>query len=155
LPLPTPRRRSAARVYAGRAPVADLTDVNDELMFATGYRFARGVDDLIREGCDAVLVSYGDALQTCLDLVEQMLGEGISVGLVGKATLDQPDPAMLARLAQSPALLLVDCLPAPLGLAEPMPGWLEEHGFSGRYAASVRRICRRGGCRTRRGYGLS
>jgi hypothetical protein len=128
-------RDGGALIYAGSTPVPDLTDVNDELLFATGYRFEPGVDDLIREGCDALLISYGDGLHPCLDLVERMLGDGVSLGLVGKPTLDRPDPAMLARLARAPALLLVDALPAAHGLDRRLRDWLDAQGFSGRYAA--------------------
>lgn len=118
-------------VYHCRAPVPDLTDVNDELMFATDYRFQVGVDDLIREGCDGWLVSYGDALHVCLDVVDQLLAEGISIGLIGKATLDVPDEATLARLVRAPRVLLVETLADPFGIGERLVAWLGARGFDG------------------------
>lgn len=124
----------AALIYTSRAPVPDLTDVNDELMFATGYRFRAGADDLIREGADGYLVSYGDSLHLCLDVIERLLADGISIGLVGKATLDQPDAAMLARLARAPAVLLIETLAEPLGIGPRLQDWLADHGFAGAYA---------------------
>lgn len=118
-------------VYSCRAPVPDLTDVNDELMFATDYRFRVGVDDLIREGCDGWLVSYGDALPACLDAVDRLLAEGVSIGLIGKATLDVPDEATLDRLVRAPRVLLVETLADPFGIGERLAAWLDARGFVG------------------------
>jgi hypothetical protein len=127
-------RDEAAVVYTSRAPVPDLTDVNDELMFATGYAFSAGTDDLIREGSDGYLVGYGDTLHLCLDVIERLLADGISIGLVGKPTLDAPDQAMLARLARAPAVLLIETLADPLGIGPRLEAWLDELGFGGAYA---------------------
>ena len=120
-------------VYGCRAPVPDLTDVNDELMFATGYRFRIGVDDLVREGCDGYLISYGDAVHACLDVVDALLAAGTSIGLIAKPTLDVPDEDTLKRLGSAPVVLLVEALEGQLGLDDRLRAWLDEHGFRGSY----------------------
>lgn len=120
-----------AVVYGSRAPVPDLTDVNDELMFATDYQFRVGVDDRVREGCDGMLVTYGDAVHACLDVVDQLLADGNSIGLIAKPTLDLPDEDSLERLSRVPVVLLVDTLAAPFGLGEQLRAWLDARGFRG------------------------
>jgi transketolase C-terminal domain/subunit len=121
-------------VFSSRAAVPDLLDENGELRFAGGYRFEIGQDDLLREGRDGYILSYGDSLYRCLNAIQQLRAEHVSVGLINKSTLNVPDEASLARLGRAPFVLVVESQIHRTGLGIRVGTWLLERGFCPRYA---------------------
>lgn len=130
-------------VFSSRSAVPDLQDVNEELMFGEGYRFEIGQDDVIRKGCDGYILSFGECLYRCLNVVELLREEGISVGLINKPTLNVPDDDSLARMGRSPFVLVVESLNRRISLGALVGTWLLERGYSPRYAylGTVRAGC--------------
>lgn len=120
--------------FSSRSAVPDLVDVNEELMFGAGYRFEIGKDDLLREGCDGYIVSFGESLYRCLNVVEQLRNQGISIGLVNKSTLNVPDEDTLARIGRAPFVLVVEALNRRTGLGARFGTWLLERGYHPAYA---------------------
>ena len=112
----------------------DLLGENDELRFGEGYRFEIGRDDLLHEGSDGYILSYGESLYRCLNVVDQLRAEGVSVGLVNKSTLNVPDEASLARLGRAPFVLVVETQNQRTGLGIRVGTWLLDRGYSPRYA---------------------
>lgn len=121
-------------IFSSRAAVPDLLGENDELRFGEGYRFEIGQDDLLREGSDGYILSYGESLYRCLNVVYQLRAEGVSVGLVNKSTLNVPDEASLARLGRAPFVLVVETQNQRTGLGIRVGTWLLDRGYSPRYA---------------------
>ncbi len=120
-------------VYSTRSPVPDVLDAAGKPMFAGGYRFEPGKDELIREGTAGYLVSYGEMLFRALDAVEQLREQGLDVGLVHKPTLNVIDEAMLARVGKSPFVLLVESQNRNTGLGVRYGTWLLARGHAPRY----------------------
>lgn len=121
-------------VFSSRAAVPDLLDINDEVMFGAGYRFEIGKDDIIREGCDGYILSFGECLYRCLTVIDRIRDEGISVGLINKSTLNVPDEESLARMGRAPFVLVVEALNRRTGLGMRVGTWLLERGYGPRYA---------------------
>lgn len=121
-------------VFSSRAPVPQLRSDAGAPLFGPDYRFEPGRDDLIRDGAAGVILSFGEMLYRCMHVVDKLRAEGIAVGLVNKATLNQPDDAMLARLGAAPWVLVVEALNRKTGLGARLGTWLLERGHRPAYA---------------------
>lgn len=121
-------------VFSNRAAVPDIL-AEDGKRFYEGRAFAPGVDDLVREAKNGggYVVSFGETLYRALDAVTGLREDGIDVGLVNKATLNVVDPAMMARLAKAPWILVAEGWNVKTGLGSRFGSHLLQAGFRGRY----------------------
>jgi transketolase C-terminal domain/subunit len=79
-------------VFSTRAKVPYILKPNsDEKLFGEGYEFVPGKDEIILEGKNGYVVSYGDMLYRSYDAVLRVRQEGLDVGLVNKPTLNLVD----------------------------------------------------------------
>ncbi|MFA7693655.1 MAG: transketolase C-terminal domain-containing protein [Candidatus Hydrogenedentales bacterium] len=104
-------------------------------LYDENYRFVPGKDELIREGTQGYVVSYGDMLCRSLDAVERARAAGLDVGLINKPTLNKVDEAMMTRLGAAPFVLVVESQNVRTGLGSRFGTWLLERGFAPKYAA--------------------
>jgi len=122
-------------VFSTRSAVPILLNESGNPYFGPDYRFTSGRDDVIRDGEDAFIVSYGEMLYRCLDAVERLKEEGHRVGLINKATLNVADEPMLERIGRARAVLVVESQNIKTGLGSKMGTWLLERGLSPKYRA--------------------
>lgn len=120
-------------IYSTRAATPCILDGQGRRFFGEAYRFQPDRDELIREGRDAYIVAYGEMLCRALHTVEEMKGEGLSVGLINKPVLNVVDEEMLARLGKSPAVLVVESQNVKTGLGVRFGSWLLERGLTPKY----------------------
>jgi len=112
-------------------------------IYGEGYEFVPGKDEVIRPGSAGYVVSFGDALYRALDAVETLRAqEGIDIGLINKPTLNVMDETMMETLAQSPLVLVSECLGHKTGLGSKFGSWLMEtkHAQSGGLLCKFGRI---------------
>ena len=98
-----------------------------------GYQFT-GKDEIIREGTDGHIVSYGEMLYRCLDAVEQLREYGVNLGLINKPTLNVVDEESMAKLGKSDFVLVVESQNYNTGLGSRFGTWLLERGHAPTYA---------------------
>ena len=122
-------------VFSTRSAVPILLNESGNPFFGPDYRFVSGRDDVIRDGEDAFVVSYGEMLYRCLDAVERLREEGYRVGLINKATLNVADESMLERIGVARAVLVVESQNIKTGLGSKMGSWLLERRLSPKYRA--------------------
>lgn len=130
-------------IFSTRSEVPFIEKADGSRFFdpAGGYRFEPGRDEVIRDGTDGWVVSFGDMLFRSLDAVERLRAEGINVGLINKPLINAPDEDMLARIGGAPFVLVTESLNASTGLGSRFGTWLLERGHSPRYAhMGVRRV---------------
>ena len=120
-------------VYSTRSATPFILNEEGKRFFDEGYRFKPDQDELIREGKDGYIVSYGEMLYRALHAVEELKAAGISLGLVNKPVLNVVDENMLARLGAGPAVLVVESQNAKTGLGSRLGTWLLERGYSPKY----------------------
>lgn len=120
-------------VFSSRSPVPQVRDAAGVPLFEDGYRFVPGRDDVIRSGSAGYLVSFGEMLYRCLNVVERLRAAGIDLGLVNKSTLNCPDEAMLERIGRAPFVLVVEALNRKTGLGIRLGTWLIERGLTPAY----------------------
>ncbi|MBI3032788.1 transketolase [Candidatus Woesearchaeota archaeon] len=123
-------------IFSTRSSVPFILDEKGNQLFKN-YIFT-GKDDLIREGKQGYIkqgyiVSYGDMLYRCLDAVEQLKQQGISMGLINKNTLNVIDEAMMKKLSNASFILVVESQNIKTGLGIRFGTWLLQQGFKGNY----------------------
>ncbi|MEY3172727.1 MAG: Transketolase [Planctomycetota bacterium] len=120
-------------LFSTRSGVPDLLTETGERFYGPDYRFIPGQDDLIREGRDGYIVTFGETVYRALDAVIRLRAAGLQIGLVCKATLNVYDEPMMARLAASPAVLVAESFNVNTGLGSRFGTELLKRGFRGRY----------------------
>jgi transketolase len=120
-------------VFSTRSKLPTILDSKGADFFGEGYTFVPGKDDVVREGQDGWIVSFGDALYRSLDAVERLREQGLSVGLINKATLNVIDKATLDRVGRSSFVLVVEPLNTKTGLGIRFGTWLLTNGYSPRF----------------------
>jgi len=123
-------------IFSPRASLPHILDDEGKEMFSqeNGYAFTPEKDEVIRQGRDGYVVSYGDMLHRSLHAALKLVPEGMDVGLINKPTLNICDEEMMARLKDAPFVLVVESQNQQLGLGMRYGTWLLERGFQGRYA---------------------
>jgi transketolase C-terminal domain/subunit/transketolase N-terminal domain/subunit len=132
-------------IFSTRSGTPFILSLDGKRFFEEGYTFIPGKDDLIREGSDGYIVTYGEMLYRCLDIVEDLKTEGMSIGLINKTTLNVIDEDMLKRIGPSKAILVVETQNVKTGLGARMGTWLLERGHHPRFACMGTRKEGRGG----------
>ena len=68
-------------VFSTRSATPFIQKTDGSKFYGEDYTFTSGKDEIIREGDAGYIVSYGEMLYRCLDVVERMREEGINIGL--------------------------------------------------------------------------
>ncbi len=105
----------------------------DGSRFYDDATFTPGKDDIIREGKDGTIVSFGSTLHRALAAVEELKKSGKHVGLIAKATLNVYDEAVMKTLAKAPFVLVAEELNVRTGLGSRFGSELLKRGFAGKY----------------------
>ncbi len=121
-------------IFSTRSKVPSILNDKGEVMFGGNYKFVSGKDEVIREGSQGYIVSFGESLYRALDAVERLKAEGIDVGLINKPTLNVIDEDMLAKAGKSPMVLVVESFNRKTGLGSRYGSWLLERGFAPKFA---------------------
>jgi transketolase len=120
-------------VFSTRSGTPFILKENGEKFFGDGYTFSPDNDEVIREGRDGYIVSYGEMLYRCLHVVELLKEEGIDLGLINKPVLNVIDEATLAKVGASPLALVIETQNSKTGLGIRYGSWLLERGFTPKY----------------------
>lgn len=121
-------------IFSTRSKVPMILDGNGNEFFGGDYKFVSGKDEVIREGTQGYIVSFGEALYRSLDAVERLKAEGIDVGLINKPTLNAIDEDIMAKIGKSPMVLVVESFNRKTGLGSRFGSWLLERGHAPKYA---------------------
>ncbi|KJR97252.1 MAG: transketolase [Desulfobulbaceae bacterium BRH_c16a] len=121
-------------LFSTRSATPFILNEQGAKYYDAGYSFEPGKDEIIREGSDGYIVTYGEMVYRCLDAVEQLRAQGMNVGLINKPTLNVIDEEMLAKVGKSPFVLVVESQNTKTGLGMRFGTWLLERGLTPRYA---------------------
>jgi len=121
-------------IFSTRSATPFILDENGDNFYGEDYRFTAGRDEIVREGKDGYIVSYGEMLYRCLDAVERLRKDGIDVGLINKPTLNIIDEKILEKLGKSRFVLVVETQNVKSGLGVRFGTWLLERGYRTKYA---------------------
>lgn len=120
-------------IFSTRSGVPDLLNEDGGRIYGEDYKFVAGRDDVIREGKDGYIVSFGETVYRALDAAIKLKAQGIHVGVICKATLNVYDEDMMAKLANSGLVLVAESFNVSTGLGSRFGTELLKRGFQGRY----------------------
>jgi transketolase C-terminal domain/subunit/transketolase N-terminal domain/subunit len=121
-------------VFSTRSATPCLLDDQGEKIFGDSYEFVPGKDEVIREGKDGYIVSYGEMTYRCLDAVLQLKAQGLDIGLINKPTLNMIDEEVISSVGKSPFVLVVESQNTKTGLGIRYGTWLLERGLAPKYS---------------------
>ncbi|MGL5872930.1 MAG: transketolase C-terminal domain-containing protein, partial [Xenococcaceae cyanobacterium] len=121
-------------IFSTRSKVPFILDSKGNEMFGGNYKFVPGKDEVIREGTQGYIVSFGEALYRSLDAVERLKQEGLDIGLINKSTLNVVDEETMAKIGKAPFVMVVESFNRKTGLGSRFGSWLLERGFAPKYA---------------------
>jgi transketolase C-terminal domain/subunit len=121
-------------VFSTRSKVPTILNSDGQDYFGGNYKFVSGKDEIIREGTQGYIVSFGETLYRALDAVERLEQEGIDVGLINKPTLNVIDEEMMVKIGNSPMVLIVESYNRKTGLGSRFGSWLLDRGLTPKYA---------------------
>ena len=121
-------------VFSTRSATPFILDEKNQPFYGDGYTFVPGKDEVIREGKQGYIVSYGEMLYRCLDVAERLKSEGLDIGLINKPTLNMVDEEMMPKIGAGKFVLVVETQNIKTGLGARFGTWLLERGFSPKYA---------------------
>ncbi len=121
-------------IFSTRSATPFILSASAERVYGEGYEFVAGKDEIIREGSDGIVITYGEMVYRCLAAVEELKSEGIEVALVNKPTLNVIDEEMMTRVGRSPFALVVESQNSKTGLGSRFGTWLLERGYAPRYS---------------------
>lgn len=120
-------------VFSTRSAVPTLLTADGKPIYGDDYTFTPGEDEVIRQGDAGWIVTYGEMVYRCLDVVETLRERGINVGLINKATLNVVDDESISRVGKSPFVLVVETQNVTTGLGARFGSWLLERGFAPKF----------------------
>ncbi len=121
-------------IFSTRSATPFILDEKGAPLHGDDYTFTPGKDEIVRSGKAGYIVSYGEMLYRCLDVVEKLKGDGIDIGLINKPTLNILDTDMLQTVGESPFALVVETQNSKTGLGARYGTWLLENGYTCKYA---------------------
>ena len=121
-------------IFSTRSATPYILDEKSSLIYGNGYRFIPGKDEVIRDGDLGYIISYGEMVYRCLDVVERLRSQGIRVGLINKPTLNVVDEDMMKKLDGAGFILVVETQNTKSGLGSIFGTWLLERGYQAVYS---------------------
>lgn len=121
-------------IYSTRSATPFILKENGEKFYGDDYTFIPGKDEIVREGTDGYIISYGEMLYRSLDAVERLKAEGINVGLINKPTLNVWDEETLKTLADAPLVMVVESQSTKTGLGPKFGNWLLQNNLTPKFA---------------------
>lgn len=121
-------------VFSTRSATPFIFDNEGRPFYENNYEFIPDKDEVIREGQQGYVISYGEMLYRCLDTVDRLRSEGLDIGLINKPTLNIADEDMLAKVGRSGFTLLVETQNIKSGLGVRFGTWLLSRGYTSKYA---------------------
>lgn len=120
-------------VFSTRSSVPTILAPDGSERFGGSYRFEPGKDEIVRDGKDGFVVTFGETLYRALDAVERLREKGLDVGLVNKPTLNVVDEETIRRVGKTRFVLVAEGLNRATGLGVRYGTWLLERGLTPRY----------------------
>ncbi|ANQ52973.1 transketolase [Thermosipho sp. 1070] len=95
-------------VAMGRSKIEPITKSDGSIFYDENYEFEYGKIDVIRDGEEIVVITYGSVLPHALKAVDELEKEGIKVGLLNVSCPYDLDEEILSRYARKKVVVFED-----------------------------------------------
>lgn len=102
-----------------------------EPFFGGDYAFEYGKMDLLADGADGAIITYGGLVSKALAVREKLAGKGKAFAVVNMPCVDEADEAMMAKLAALPSVVTYEDHNVKTGIAPVITASLLKLGFKG------------------------
>ena len=99
--------------------------------FAGDYLFEYGKMDVIAEGTDGAIITYGGLVSKALAVREKLAGKGKKFAVINMPCVDEADEEAIARLAALPLIVTYEDHNVRTGIAPVIAAGLLKAGFKG------------------------
>lgn len=106
-------------VFSTRSKVPWLLKEDGSRFYDDNYEFVPGKDEIIAEGTEGYIVTFGDSVYRSWDAVLRLRKEGLNVGLVNKPTLNLIDEEVLRKVGKTKFVLIVETFNQKTGVSAP------------------------------------
>ncbi|TFK98234.1 thiamine diphosphate-binding protein [Pterulicium gracile] len=121
-------------VFSTRSKVPYLLKENsNERFYDDKYEFVPGKDEVLVEGKDGYVVTYGEMTYRAWDAVLRVRRDGTDVGFINKSTLNVVDEDVLRKIGTTKFVLVVESMNQNTSLGSKMGSWLLERQLTPRY----------------------
>lgn len=117
----------------GRSKIPVITKENGEIYFGTDYNFQYGKADLIREGKDGYILTYGCMVYRAVEISEKLKQEGISIGIMNFSCPTEIDKEMIEKAKGTPLIITYEDHHIDTGLGSTAGIYLSETGYNGKF----------------------
>ncbi len=104
-----------------------------EPYFAGDYAFEYGKMDLMADGTDGAIITYGGLVSKALGIREKLAGKGKSFAVVNMPCVDEVDETVMAKLATLPSVVTYEDHNVRTGIAPVITASLLKLGFTGTF----------------------
>jgi transketolase len=104
---------------------------NGSPCFGKDYVFDYGKMDVMLQGADGVIITYGAMVSRALKISAQLAQRGISFAVVNMPCVNEIDEAVMAGFASSPVIVTYEDHNRATGIASVITGYLVRKGFTG------------------------
>jgi transketolase len=104
-----------------------------EPSFAGDYVFQYGKMDLMADGTDGAIITYGGLVSKALGIREKLAGKGKSFAVVNMPCVDEADEAVMAKLAALPSVVTYEDHNVRTGIVPVITASLLKLGFKGTF----------------------
>jgi transketolase len=101
-------------------------------LFGDGYTFQYGKMDLLREGTDGVIITYGGMVARALKVVALLQDKGLFFGVANMASVNEIDEKTMARFVSLPLVVTYEDHNRLTGIAPLVATHLLKAGYKGR-----------------------
>lgn len=121
-------------IFSTRSSTPFVLDENNNKIYdENNYEFTEK-DEIIREGKDGYIVTYGEMLYRSLHAIKLLKDKGYSIGLINKPCLNVVDEEMMKKVGNAKNVFLVESQNQLTGLGIRFGSWLLERGLKPNYA---------------------
>ncbi len=124
---------TAAAVIMGRSKMNAVTDENGKEFFAGGYSFEYGKGDLLRQGGDAAIITYGNMVPYALKASEILKKSGLSISVLNISFPLKLDEQKIKEAADTGVIVIYEDHNQNTGLGNIIASYLMEKGLHCRF----------------------
>ena len=119
-------------IAMGRNRWPIITNSEGKGLFGDGYTFEYGKMDVVAEGKDGAIITYGGMVHRALKIRENLAEKGVNIAVVNMPCVLEADEKVMATIAKLPLVVTYEDHNRYTGIAPVIAASLLKHSFKGK-----------------------